>query len=620
MAASSAAGNDGPEEKTKEDFHHLFTFTSSHKAGMDKVDREKANQIIYEMSKDSSYFKNEQRKAAEVDKQITEMLAKADAYRNSPPEMRLKAEQSVRGVLQRLEKERESKRGSWWCHVDMDMFYCAVEIRDNPSLKDKPVAVGAGPRCTLCTANYIARSYGVRNAMPGFIAQKLCSDKGATLVFVPPRMNKYAEESKVVREVLSEFDPHLKMGSLDEAVLNLTDYLKKNGLDSHEGRVQIATQIRQRIAERTGGLTASAGIAPGRMIAKIASDMNKPNGQTIVEERDAVGFTDNLSVRKIPGVGKVGERKLEALNIKTCRDILDNAVLITQLFTDPFRHLLLRAAMGVDGELKEQERKSFCCEHTFDATDDRTKLEKVLRNIAAALAKDLKSDRMKSRHVTIKVKTADFKERSVAMQLSRNTDETDDIAAGARKALNKYIDTHGLPRIPQLGIKCAGLSRVIGAHGEAAPKGTIDYLLQQHKHKRGKGNDKEGTVAEIEDEQMQPEDEQMDIEIAHCERHADPLPDVIDLDEYEEHPHSNPLPPSSSFSSRPAAPLPQKRSRPSTAAQPKPSVKKGKRNSVQPVSGPMDALLKRMADKKAGGGDGGGGSSAAGKGDWIELD
>ncbi|CEM01012.1 unnamed protein product [Vitrella brassicaformis CCMP3155] len=662
--SSTAAADGGPlYGQAEKDYHHLFNFTNN-KAGMDKVDREKANQTIYEMSKNSSYFKNEQRKDDNRKEDIDRMKAHLEAYRNSQPEMRLKAEQSVRGVLQRLEKERESKRGSWWCHVDMDMFYCAVEIRDDPSLKDKPVAVG-GPGM-ICTANYVARRYGVRAAMPGFIGKKLCADQGAELVFVGGNMQKYQAESMTVRRVLSEFDPHLKMGSLDEAFLNLTDYLKENDLDSHEGRVKVATEIREKITEATRGLTASAGIAPGRMMAKIASDFNKPNGQTIIEERDAAGFMDSLSVRKIPGVGKVGEHKLEALNIKTCRDILDNAVLITQACSDKSTQFLLRAAMGIDGEGRASERKSFSCERTFRATQDRKFLEEKLRDIAESLAEDLKSHFMRSRHITLKVKTADFKVKQLAMPLSRSTDEADDIDAGAQRAFSKYIDTHGddtkaPPAIRLLGIKCANLTHVFGGTGpdgeeREAPKGTIDYFLQQQqKQKGGKGKASEvGDISiEIED------DEQMD-QIDQMGDNADApagddhpgnqllLPDIIDLEEWEEDVdvnHPQPQPPScssspcqpapSSASLQPSLPLPlpQKRQLPqsSAAAQPKqPAPKRGKKGGKRNqdaatvcVSGPMDALLKRMADRKAAGG-GGGGSSAAGgggvDGECIELD
>jgi DNA polymerase kappa len=171
--------------------------------------------------------------------------------------------------LVEIENTRELDRT--WTHIDMDMFYAAVEIRDNPSLADKPVAVGGD--MMISTANYIARKYGVRSAMPGFIAKKLCPD----LVFVDCNFKKYSEVSKVFKAILEEYDPDYESMGSDEANLDITNYLLERGLNNDEGKQAVVKEIRTRIKEATL-LTCSAGIACNKMLAKICTDMNKPDG------------------------------------------------------------------------------------------------------------------------------------------------------------------------------------------------------------------------------------------------------------------------------------------------------------------------------------------------------
>ena len=153
----------------------------------------------------------------------------------------------------------------------MDMFYAAVEIRDNPSLADVPLAVGNMQM--IATSNYVARKYGVRAAMPGFIGVQLCPN----LIFVNCNYTKYAAVSKVFKDIVAEYDPHFVSLGLDEVNMDVTNYLQKNEIDNDEGRQELAHLIRTRVYEETK-LTCSAGIAPNRMLAKICSDWNKPNG------------------------------------------------------------------------------------------------------------------------------------------------------------------------------------------------------------------------------------------------------------------------------------------------------------------------------------------------------
>ena len=160
-----------------------------------------------------------------------------------------------------------------WIHVDMDAFYAAVEMRDDPSLVDKPLAIG--DKNMIMTTNYFARNFGIRSGVPSFIGKKLCPN----LIFMRPDYTKYRAASEEIQAILKEYDPELEVVGLDEANLDVTDYLRKNDMDNEMGRLFMGQKVRQEIRERTR-MTASCGIACNKMLAKVCSDMNKPDGQT----------------------------------------------------------------------------------------------------------------------------------------------------------------------------------------------------------------------------------------------------------------------------------------------------------------------------------------------------
>ena len=187
----------------------------------------------------------------------------------------------------------------------MDYFYAQVEERDNPSLKSHPVAIG-GPSKTkgvLCTSNYIARKYGVRSAMPTFQAFKKCPE----LILIRPNFEKYKAASKKIHEIFSQYTSLIQPLSLDEAFLDVTHSSKCNG-----SATIIAQEIRRKIYEQTG-LTSSAGVSFNKLISKIASDYNKPNGLTVVTPNDRLKFMNELSLRKIPGIGQTTMQRFERL-------------------------------------------------------------------------------------------------------------------------------------------------------------------------------------------------------------------------------------------------------------------------------------------------------------------
>jgi len=244
-------------------------------------------------------------------------------------------------------------------HIDMDAFYAAIEVRDNPDLQGKPVAVGGRreKRGVLSTCNYEARKYGLHSAMPTAQALHKCPD----LILIPGRMDVYKRESARIRMVFAQFTDLIEPLSLDEAYLDVTDCKRKQG-DAPE----IARTIRQMIQEKTN-LTASAGIAPNKMLAKIASDWNKPNGQFEVRPEDVAAFMQPLSLRKIPGVGKVTAQKLQARGFSTCGELQSVPYeLLDEWMGKSGRSLWHRCRGRDDSPVQpDRERKSLSVERTF---------------------------------------------------------------------------------------------------------------------------------------------------------------------------------------------------------------------------------------------------------------
>ncbi|UNK27337.1 DNA polymerase IV [Serratia plymuthica] len=244
-------------------------------------------------------------------------------------------------------------------HVDMDCFFAAVEMRDDPSLRDIPLAIGgsADRRGVISTANYPARRYGVHSAMSTAMALKLCPH----LKLLPGRMAAYKEASLHIREIFARYTSLIEPLSLDEAYLDVTDCTQCNG-----SATLIAQEIRQAIAEELN-LTASAGIAPIKFLAKIASELNKPNGQYVITPAQVPAFLRQLPLSKIPGVGKVTAKRLEEVGLITCADVqqYDLALLLKRF--GKFGRVLWERCQGIDlREVSpERLRKSVGVERTL---------------------------------------------------------------------------------------------------------------------------------------------------------------------------------------------------------------------------------------------------------------
>jgi DNA polymerase IV len=255
-------------------------------------------------------------------------------------------------------------------HVDMDCFYAAVEMRDNPRYRNMPIAVGGDPRKrgVVATANYLARQYGIHSAMSMAQAIKLCPN----LKIIAGRHAVYKEVSKQIHQIFKRYTESIEALSLDEAYLDVTDCKLCYG-----SATLIAQDIRQSIYKELE-LTASAGVAPLKFLAKIASDMNKPNGQYVITPDNVDNFIDQLSLKKIPGVGKVTEKKLAQLGLFTCNDVVNYDVtkLITQF--GKFGRILYERCQGIDDRevCSDRQRKSVGVERTL--TDDIHSWEECL--------------------------------------------------------------------------------------------------------------------------------------------------------------------------------------------------------------------------------------------------
>ena len=283
-------------------------------------------------------------------------------------------------------------------HIDCDAFYAAVEELDRPELKHVPMAVGKG---VLTTCNYHARKFGCRSGMAGFVAMKLCPQ----LICLPLNFEKYTAKAQEVREILADYDPRFESASIDEAYLNITEYCEEHQMDPEEA----VTQLRNEVAEKTK-ITISAGIAANAKIAKIASNRNKPNGQfRVASDRATIlAFMRDLPTRKVNGVGRVFERELDAIGVKTCGDLYAHRAYLSKLFGHKAFQFLMQCYLGLGrtdiSPASEHERKSVGTESTFRDMSDKTELRAKLRWIAEELEKDLTRTQFKSRTLALKIK------------------------------------------------------------------------------------------------------------------------------------------------------------------------------------------------------------------------
>lgn len=505
---------------------------NDNKAGMEGLDRDKINAIIIEASKGSRFYENELKRDQQVNQRIEKMMLQKSSIKE---EQLTKAHHKVEKMAAEMEKHRDLSRVI--VHVDMDAFYAAVEMRDSPDLKDKPMAVGS--MSMLSTSNYHARKYGVRAAMPGFIAKKLCPN----LVIVPTNFDKYRAVSKEVQAIFAEYDPHFQAASLDEAYLDFTQHLEQreswpesarthyyststsndddtqvDSVDSSEDRQNFSPilfedspnsspvlascgngdtvgktceifgtsaeeavrEMRFRIEQKTK-LTASAGIAPNMMLAKVCSDKNKPNGQyRLPSTRDAVmNFIQNLPVRKVPGVGKVSEKMLKALGICDCSDLGQQMALLSLLFSETAWHHFMEVSLGLSSAYipRQEERKSMSIERTFKELSRPEEQFSLCKELCEDLAEDLKKEELKGKTVTVKLKNVNFEVKTRAVTLQYAVASADEIFAIAKDLLKTEIE-YVSPQLLRLRLMGVRVSTFVNAEDKKALQKSIAGFFQ----------------------------------------------------------------------------------------------------------------------------------------------
>jgi DNA polymerase-4 len=306
-------------------------------------------------------------------------------------------------------------------HIDMDAFYAAIEQRDNPELQGKCVIVGGTTgRGVVSAASYEARRYGVHSAMPIFQAREKCPEG----VYIPPRMARYRHISGKLMTILQTFSPLVEPVSIDEAFVDITGCERLQGAPEKIARA-IKTEIRSQL-----GLTCSVGGAPVRFLAKIASDMHKPDGLTIIPPQAVPGFIKTLPIEKVPGVGKNARQRLDKLGIRYLGDVNGLSPRVLESKLGKFGRRLAELASGVDKTAvsPDSERKSISSEITLDRnTRDREALEKILLQQSQLVARSLRKHAFRARTITLKVKQADFKQFTRNKTISTPTQSSETI-------------------------------------------------------------------------------------------------------------------------------------------------------------------------------------------------
>jgi DNA polymerase-4 len=334
----------------------------------------------------------------------------------------------------------------------MDAFYASIEQRDNPSLARKPVIVGGagGERGVVSAASYEARRYGVHSAMPLKTAKRLCPDG----VFLPVEMEKYAAVSAQLRSILASYTPLVEPLSLDEAYLDVTASERLYG-----GAERIGREIKERVQSELN-LTASVGIAPNKFLAKIASDLEKPNGFVVVKSGAEAEFLRDLPVSRIPGVGKVSARRMNSLGIVTIGRLSEMPRMELRRLFGKSGERLYELSRGIDTSevVADAQAKSISHETTFEHdTSDLEQIRETLASLADRVSARLREEQLSAGTVGIKVRLADFTTMSRERSLAEPTDADDRIFSLAWE-LFQNIPLKG-QKIRLLGVVASGLGQ-----------------------------------------------------------------------------------------------------------------------------------------------------------------
>jgi len=339
-------------------------------------------------------------------------------------------------------------------HIDCDAFYATIEKRDDPTLADKPVIVGGGRRGVVAAACYVARTYGIRSAMPMFEARRRCPDA----IVIRPNMAKYVQVGREVRKAMFALTPLVEPLSIDEAFLDLTGTQRLHGMSAAKVLARFASEVERRL-----GITISIGLSVNKFLAKIASDLDKPRGFAILGQSEAVTFLADKPVGFIYGVGAVSAAKLAADGFRTIADLQrgEERDLMRRYGEEGAR--LWRLARGIDTRAVDPERdtKSVSAETTFEHDIGEFRpLEQYLWELTERVSMRLKANALAGSTVTLKLKSADFKIRTRARALSAPTQLASRIFAAGRDLLKHEV---GTTRFRLIGI---GVSNLEDAEGD----------------------------------------------------------------------------------------------------------------------------------------------------------
>ncbi|KAI1614363.1 DNA polymerase kappa subunit [Exophiala viscosa] len=435
-----------PQPSQNHSLKHSLLGPSLTKAGQDAVDQKKVAEIIYDASKGSKFFNNEEVK----DKTLTVKIERILKQKAQLEKLDLKSDlRCADDYITSLELSRDLSQ--YVVHIDCDAFYAAVEEIDRPELKNVPMAVGQG---VLTTCNYEARKYGCRSAMAGFVAKKLCPQ----LVCLPLNFDKYTAKAKEVRAILAEYDPRFESSSIDEAYVNITEYCDTHHIDPDAAVEQLRKEVHEKCK-----ITISAGIAPNAKLAKICSNKNKPNGQfRIPNDRSAViSFISSLAVRKVNGVGRVFERELDAIGITTCGDIYAQRAYLHRLFGEKAFQFLMQTHLGLGRTVvqpaEEYERKSVGTESTFRDISNKNELREKLRHTAEELEKDMARVGVKGRTLVLKVKLHTYEVFTRQVAPPRAVHLADDLYHFSLPMLTKLEKDMPDFRLRLMGLRCTHL-------------------------------------------------------------------------------------------------------------------------------------------------------------------
>lgn len=335
-------------------------------------------------------------------------------------------------------------------HCDMDCFYAAVHMRDDPGLRGKPVVIGGAPegRGVVAAASYEARAFGVRSAMPAARARRQCP----SAVFLRPDFQRYRRESQEIFEIFRQFTDVVQPVSIDEAYLDVSDVWRGYG-----SATALAAKLRGRVLELRG-LTVSVGVGPNRLVAKIASDHDKPDGLTVISPRRVQRFLDPLPTRKLPGVGPVTEKKLAGHGFETVADLRKESSAGLESLLGSYGAALYRYCRGIDERpvRVERGRKSLSSENTFardltSVADMRAEVDRLAEGVAASLGKR----ELSAGTVTVKVRYSDFQTVTRSLTLSTRTSEAEVLRASAQALLGRT--EAGRRPVRLLGVGCSNL-------------------------------------------------------------------------------------------------------------------------------------------------------------------